>query len=102
MKRWHQWCALATGCDITTAKITDNSNAGQFSQQGMIADLQGVAAFWSMANGLAMIADGETDGHADRFWALALALHAASNPCAPIEFMSSGRRAVIAEMEGFA
>ncbi|MBP6718467.1 MAG: hypothetical protein KA173_06350 [Rhodoferax sp.] len=34
----------------------------------------------------------KVNGHADRFWALALALHAGSNPSAPIEFMSGGPR----------
>ena len=39
------------------------------------------------------VAEPTADGHADRFWALALALHAGSNPTAPIEFMSGGPRA---------
>ena len=66
------------------------------------ADLRKVQKVTTAAGNIRFIAESTPDGHADRFWALALALHAASNPCAPIEFMSSGRRAVIAEMEGFA
>ena len=38
------------------------------------------------------VAESDNAGHADRFWALALALHAGSNPSAPIEFMSGGTR----------
>ena len=66
------------------------------------ADLRSVTKQTTGAGNIRFTAERNADGHADRFWALALALHAASNPCAPIEFMSSGRRAVIAEMEGFA
>ena len=48
------------------------------------------------AGNIRFVADGEdsnkVNGHADRFWALALALHAGSNPSAPIEFMSGGPR----------
>ena len=37
-------------------------------------------------------ADRTDQGHADEFWACALAVHAASNPAAPIEFQSLGRQ----------
>jgi len=46
------------------------------------------------------VAESTPDGHADRFWALALAIHAASNPSAPIDYMSDGV-ARGADAEGF-
>ena len=33
------------------------------------------------------MAEATADGHADRFWALALALHAGSDPSAPIDYI---------------
>lgn len=41
-------------------------------------------------------ADGDTDGHADRAWALFLALHAAGTQRAPIDYASTGRRTGVA------
>ena len=38
-----------------------------------------------------LVADGETDGHADRFWALALACAAGAEGHQPIEFQALGR-----------
>lgn len=40
-------------------------------------------------------------GHADEFWAHALALHAAEKPVGPIEFESTGRRRAYTRMSGF-
>ncbi|GBL46266.1 phage terminase, large subunit [Sulfuriferula multivorans] len=40
-----------------------------------------------------LLADGDTDGHADRFWALALACAAGSGPVVQIDFQSAGSRA---------
>ena len=40
-------------------------------------------------------------GHADRFWAAALGLHAASNPAAVIEFEATGMRRFFPGMSGF-
>ncbi|MCO1337287.1 hypothetical protein MO867_23490, partial [Microbulbifer sp. OS29] len=37
------------------------------------------------------------DGHADHFWALGLAIEAASQPSAPIEYQSTGRRSACAD-----
>jgi phage FluMu gp28-like protein len=53
------------------------------------------------AGNVRFTAERTPDGHADEFWALGLAKHAAASPSAPIEFMSSGRRAVLTESEGF-
>ncbi len=54
------------------------------------ADLRKVQKVVTAAGNIRFVAESTPDGHADRFWALALALHAASNPSAPIEYMSSG------------
>lgn len=60
------------------------------------ADLRKIQKTTTAAGNIRFVADGDdstkVNGHADRFWALALALHAGSNPSAPIEFMSSGPR----------
>ena len=65
------------------------------------ADLRSVTKQTTGAGNIRFTAERNADGHADRFWALALALHAASRPSAPIEYMSSGPRAVFTGMEGF-
>ena len=39
----HQWCALATRCDIPGAEVGDHIDASQLSQQRRIVDLQCVA-----------------------------------------------------------
>lgn len=56
------------------------------------ADLRKVQKTTTAAGNIRFVAESTPDGHADRFWALALALHAGSNPSAPIEFMSGGPR----------
>lgn len=53
-------------------------------------DLRKVKKVTSSAGNIRFVAESTPDGHADRFWALALALHAGSNPTAPIEYMSDG------------
>ena len=55
------------------------------------ADLRKVQKVVTAAGNIRFVAESTPDGHADRFWALALALHAGSDPCAPIEFISSGQ-----------
>ena len=56
------------------------------------ADLRKVQKTTTAAGNIRFVAERSDDGHADRFWALALALHAGSNPSAPIEYMSGGKR----------
>ncbi len=56
------------------------------------ADLRKVQKLVTAAGNIRFVAESTPDGHADRFWALALAVHAASTPSAPIEFMSGGLR----------
>lgn len=55
------------------------------------ADLRKVQKTVTAAGNIRFVAESTPDGHADRFWALALAVHAASEPSAPIEFTSSGQ-----------
>ena len=54
------------------------------------ADLRKVQKVVSASGNVRFVAEATEDGHADHFWALALAKAAASNPSAPIEYMSSG------------
>lgn len=65
------------------------------------ADLRSVTKQTSASGNIRFTAERTPDGHADRFWALALAIGAASNPSAPIEYMSTGRRSLNNEMRGF-
>lgn len=69
--------------------------------QTIRADLRKVQKVTTAAGNIRFVAESTPDGHADRFWALALAIHAASDPAAPIEYMSDGPRAIVSESEGF-
>lgn len=64
------------------------------------ADLRSVTKQTTAAGNIRFTAERTPDGHADRFWALALAVHAASSPAAPIEFQSTGRRAIAGDVLG--
>jgi phage FluMu gp28-like protein len=65
------------------------------------ADLRQVTKQTTMAGNIRFTAERTPDGHADRFWALALANLAASAPPAPIEYASGGPRSLLMEMTGF-
>jgi phage FluMu gp28-like protein len=56
------------------------------------ADLRAVTKETTVAGNIRFTAERSDAGHADRFWALALAIHAASSPSGPIEYMSVSRR----------
>jgi phage FluMu gp28-like protein len=56
------------------------------------SDLRAVKKTTTAAGNIRFDADRGTNGHADRFWALALAIHAASSPATQIEFLSTGQR----------
>lgn len=56
------------------------------------ADLRQVTKVVTPAGNIRFTAERTPDGHADHFWALALAKHAASSPSAPIEYQSGGPR----------
>ncbi len=55
------------------------------------ADLRAVTKQVTSTGNVRFTAESTPDGHADHFWALALAMQAASSPRAPIEFRSSGQ-----------
>lgn len=65
------------------------------------ADLRKVQKVTTAAGNIRFVAESTPDGHADRFWALALAKHAASDQAAPIEFTSDGQRCSTSESAGF-
>jgi phage FluMu gp28-like protein len=47
------------------------------------------------------VVDGDTDGHADRAWALFLALAAAERPAVPIEYRATGARRAAAQLDDY-
>jgi phage FluMu gp28-like protein len=55
------------------------------------ADLRAVTKQVTSTGNVRFTAESTPDGHADHFWALALAKQAASSPRAPIEYRSSGQ-----------
>lgn len=57
------------------------------------AALRSVTKQTTAAGNIRFTAERTPDGHADEFWGLALAIHAASRPGVPIEFQSAGARA---------
>ena len=67
------------------------------------ADLRQVTKQVTAAGNVRFTAERSPDGHADHFWALALAKHAASSPAAPVEYTSDGvpRGANTEELAGF-
>lgn len=65
------------------------------------ADLRSVTKQTTAAGNIRFTAERTADGHADRFWALALAVHAASSLSAPIEYQSSGQRSAVGDGSAF-
>lgn len=64
------------------------------------ADLRSVTKQVTSAGNIRFTAERTPDGHADRFWALALALHAASEPVMPWRPLTgSGRAAAASDLE---
>lgn len=55
-------------------------------------DLRGIRKTTTGAGNIRFEADSGPDGHSDRFWALALALHAAGDAAGPVEYKSVSRR----------
>lgn len=67
------------------------------------ADLRQLTKQVTPAGNVRFTAERTPDGHADRFWALALCKHAASSPNGPIEYQSDGmpRGGTAEETAGF-
>lgn len=58
-------------------------------------DLHSVKKYVTAAGNARYDAERTEDGHADRFWALALAIHAASSPSGPVEYESVTKRTFV-------
>lgn len=63
------------------------------------ADLRQVTKQTTSAGNVRFTAERTPDGHADHFWALGLAIEAASQPSAPLEYQSTGARHSLADGE---
>jgi phage FluMu gp28-like protein len=57
-----------------------------FGDDPFIADLRKIRKETTAAGNIRFVADSDDDGHADRFWALALALHAGKRQSGPVAF----------------
>jgi len=64
-------------------------------------DLHSVKKLTTAAGNIRFDAERSEDSHADRFWALALAVHAAGNKGGMIEYESTGRRRDFAKLEAY-
>jgi len=64
-------------------------------------DLHSVRRITTTANNIRFDADHSENGHADRFWALALALHAAGNGSGEINISTRKRRETLKLVNGF-
>ncbi|MDP3014556.1 MAG: hypothetical protein Q8M92_09955, partial [Candidatus Subteraquimicrobiales bacterium] len=64
-------------------------------------DIHSVKKITTSAGNIRFDAERSENSHADRFWALALATHAASNPCGPIEFETAGKGRAFTKMGGY-
>lgn len=53
------------------------------------SDLRGVTKVTTAAGNIRFTAERSSNGHADRFWAAALGIHAATNPSAKIEYTAA-------------
>lgn len=65
------------------------------------ADLRAVTKETTAAGNIRFTAERSENGHADRFWALALAIHAAGNSGGEIEYESTGVPRVTAGLNGY-
>jgi len=64
-------------------------------------DIHSVKKVTTSAGNIRFDVEQNEKSHADRFWALALAVHAAANPSGPIEFQSTGRKRESSKLGGF-
>jgi phage FluMu gp28-like protein len=65
------------------------------------ADLRSVTKQVTSAGNIRFTAERGQNGHADRFWALALAIHAASAPVMEISYQSAGARSSFRQFDQF-
>ncbi|MBI5410162.1 MAG: terminase [Nitrospirae bacterium] len=64
-------------------------------------DIHSVKKVTTSAGNIRFDVERTENSHADRFWALALAIHAANNPSGPIEYQSTGNKRESTKMAGF-
>lgn len=67
--------------------------------QALRSDLHKVKKSVTATGAARFQAESDSEGHADRFWALALAVHGASGWHSPIEFRGLGERAFVARRD---
>lgn len=65
------------------------------------ADLRAVTKVTTEAGNIRFTAERSENGHADRFWALGLGIHAAGSPSGPIEFQPLGKLRVSTRMNDY-
>lgn len=65
------------------------------------ADLRAVTKQTTAAGNIRFTAERTPDGHSDRFWALALAIHAAEAPTMQIEYQTTGQSRSSSRLDGF-
>jgi phage FluMu gp28-like protein len=65
------------------------------------ADLRAVTKETTAAGNIRFTAERSENGHADRFWALGLAIHAAGSSAGPLTVTTRGRRQAASFLEGF-
>ena len=64
-------------------------------------DIHSVKKITTSAGNIRFDVERTENSHADRFWALALAVHAADNPSGPIEFETAGTKRAFTKMGGY-
>ena len=69
--------------------------------QELIRDIHSIKKIVTVAGNVRFDADRNEHGHADRFWAMALALHAANKPGGKLELVSRMRRKFPALLRGY-
>lgn len=65
------------------------------------ADLRQVTKATTAAGNIRFTAERTPDGHADHFWALGLAVHAASQPGVVIDYQSTGKQRASSDTDGY-
>src|SRR5690606_5155771 len=65
------------------------------------ADLRMVTKQTTAAGNIRFTAERTPDGHADHFWALGLAVHAASQPGVVIDYQSTNKQRASSDTDGY-
>ena len=73
------------------AAFEDKAVRIPYGDEKLKSDIRAIRKEVTSSGNVRFAADRGTNGHADRFWGLALALHAAKKTTAPVEFESFDR-----------